>query len=149
MDPKQEQAIKLLQERGLRVTAQRRAVLHLFLAEPSLHLTAAEVLARIHEHAPEMSRATVYKALDDERKAGLLDEHTDPNGVRLYGLDLEEHDHFICERCGRWYDVPATGRPKPPDCRVNAGKVERVEVFYFGLCNACCASAGSVDRMLT
>lgn len=142
MDPTQEQAIKLLQRRGLRVTAQRRAVLHLFLAEPSLHLTAAEVLARIRAHAPEVSKATVYKALDDERKAGLLDEHTDPNGVRLYGLDLEEHDHFICERCGRWYDVPATGRPRKPERWVDAGEVERVEVFYSGLCNACRSGAG-------
>jgi Fe2+ or Zn2+ uptake regulation protein len=133
----QERITELLRGRGLRVTAQRRAVLTALMAEPSLHLTAGELLRRVHDSMPEMSKATVYKALDDERRAGLIDEHADETGTHLYGLHLEPHDHFVCERCGRWLDVPPLGRPTHPERFVEVGMVAQVEVLYRGLCRTC------------
>lgn len=136
-----ERVTQLLRSRGLRVTAQRRAVLSALLAEPSLHLTAAGLLERVRGDMPEMSKATVYKALEDERQAGLVDEHANADGTRLYGLHLQAHDHFVCERCGRWIDVPDAGRPDRPERFVTQGRVSHVEVIYRGICDAC----GRVD----
>src|SRR5262250_1764334 len=69
------------------------------------HPFAHEIYRRVHKKLPRISLATVYRNLHSLVEEGkistlLLDEQ----GAR-FDPETSEHDHFICERCGRVVDL--------------------------------------------
>ena len=69
------------------------------------HPFAHEIYRRVHRKLPRISLATVYRnlhSLVDEGKIRtlLLDEQ-----AARYDPETGEHDHFVCERCGRVIDL--------------------------------------------
>ncbi|MEL0000309.1 MAG: transcriptional repressor, partial [Acidimicrobiaceae bacterium] len=62
---------RLQQQRGYRLTAQRRVVAQVLEGE-NLHLTADEVLSQAEAMLPEISRATVYSTLQQFVDMGQL-----------------------------------------------------------------------------
>jgi len=129
----------VLRERGLRVTPQRRAVLTAFEAEHAEHLAADEVLRRARLELPEISRATVYNALTDLVRAGLL--RTAPGrAALLFELNAGTHDHFQCRVCQQLYDVESAGGEK---IRLTTPgfEVERGQILFEGACPSCARAA--------
>ncbi|PSR21137.1 MAG: Fur family transcriptional regulator [Sulfobacillus acidophilus] len=137
-------AQNLLRDRGLRVTPQRQSVLNLFLTESGQHFSADQIRQRLLPQMPGLARGTTYKVLQEFVRAALCEELATPDGVSLYGLRLRPHHHFICDQCGRWFDVEVTGvdglRPValPPD-----SEVRDVAVFFHGVCSECRGASGS------
>lgn len=90
-----------LDERGLRRTAQRQAIIEAAFGTEK-HFTAEELLRMAKEREPSVSRATVYRTLPLLCGSGLLKEldlggdqkHYDPNYSRS-----PEHNHIICNDC--------------------------------------------------
>jgi Fur family transcriptional regulator, ferric uptake regulator len=110
-----EVAVAELRRRGERITPARRAVLEI-LDDPSLHLNAEEIVARVAERAPGVHRATIYRAL--ARLADLeLVTHTHVGGSAAIHHLAEvvlrpdpphtSHAHLQCTTCGRVIDLPA------------------------------------------
>lgn len=98
-----------LREHGLRVTSQRRAILGVIEAEEEGHLSAERVYERAVEQLPELARATVYNALNELVRAGLL-RRVEGLGATLYDRNLDDtHHHFHCFECGRLFDVDPAG----------------------------------------
>src|SRR4029434_9518087 len=69
------------------------------------HPFAYEIYRRAHKKLPRISLATVYRnlhSLVDEGKIRtlLLDEQ-----AARYDPETSDHDHFVCERCGRVIDL--------------------------------------------
>ena len=69
------------------------------------HPFAHEIYRRVHKKLPRISLATVYRNLHNLVEEGkirtlLLDEQ----GVR-FDSETGQHDHFVCERCGRVVDL--------------------------------------------
>jgi Fur family transcriptional regulator, peroxide stress response regulator len=69
------------------------------------HPFAHQIYQRVHKKLPHISLATVYRNLHSLVEAGkirslLLDEQ-----AARYDPETSEHDHFICERCGRVIDL--------------------------------------------
>ena len=69
------------------------------------HPFAHEIYRRVHKKLPRISLATVYRNLHSLVEEGkirilLLDEQ-----AARYDSETSEHDHFICERCGRVSDL--------------------------------------------
>ena len=65
------------------------------------HPFAHEIYQRVHKKLPRISLATVYRNLHSLVEEGkirtlLLDER----GAR-FDPETNQHDHFVCERCGR------------------------------------------------
>jgi Fe2+ or Zn2+ uptake regulation protein len=130
---------------GLRVTPQRRAVLGAFGAGDIGHLTAEEVYARARVDVPELARATVYNALGELVRAGLL-RSVEGFGAVRYDSNLDEsHHHFRCRSCGRLFDV----HPRAAD-QIELGAqgftVERVQVLLEGTCPECESLTASGSR---
>lgn len=126
---------QLLRRHELRVTPQRRAILHAFKGNADEHLSAEEVLSRASLAVPEIGRGTVYGTLAELTELGLLASVGNPEPVR-YETNLARHDHFRCRLCLRLFDVQfgageLTARDLP------GYSVESVIVFAQGICAQC------------
>jgi len=133
--------IETLRARGLRITAQRIALVEAFANDES-HPTAQELYDRLLPQFPQMSFATVYNTLDALAAAGLSGTLRLGNAAR-FDPNTEPHHHVVCERCGKIADVPATSLAPSPAAmkklrRAAPGfQVRAVERIYKGLCASC------------
>jgi Fe2+ or Zn2+ uptake regulation protein len=126
-----------LRDAGLKVTAQRRAVWSSFAGPSERHLTAEEVFARARGTLPDLARATVYNALSEFVRSGLL-QVVEVRGALLYDANLDPgHHHFRCASCGRLYDVHLEGEE---GLRISGDRefvVDRKSIMLHGLCPPC------------
>src|SRR2546422_8754354 len=66
---------------------------------------AHEIYRRVHKRLPRISLATVYRNLHSLVEEGKIQTFLlDGQGAR-YDPETSEHDHFVCERCGRVDDL--------------------------------------------
>jgi Fe2+ or Zn2+ uptake regulation protein len=127
----------------VRVTAQRRLLLGLLVTNRGRHWTADELWTALRASLPEVARATAYNVLEELVRVGLAEELPTRDGSLRYGLRLTSHHHFVCDACGRWFDVQPAGvdavRLRAPD---DGGfHVDRVDITLRGLCADCRAPA--------
>lgn len=126
---------RMLRERALRVTPQRRAILQAFRGRGDEHLSADEVLSRASTAVPEIGRGTVYSTLAELTELGLLASVGTPEPVR-YETNLDPHDHFQCRLCLRLFDVELGGREL--GARALTGyEIETVATRAHGVCAQC------------
>lgn len=94
-----------MRQRGIRVTPQRAVILET-VAHLGGHPTASEVYREASRQLPGLNAATVYRALDSLRAAGLVDSMDRGDGVRYALHDVDHpHHHLVCERCGREFEL--------------------------------------------
>ena len=93
-----------LEQRGLRLTRQRRILLDL-LDHSGQHLDAERLYQMAKEKDPKLNRVTVYRTLKLLKKGGLVDEldlmHHEGDQHYYETRLKQEHAHVICLRCGR------------------------------------------------
>src|SRR4051812_18486473 len=88
-----------LRGRGERITPARRAVVET-LVDAKGHLTATELVERVHDTAPGAHLATIYRTMDVLERLGVV-EHTHlGHGRAIYHLADDMHAHLVCEQCG-------------------------------------------------
>ncbi len=126
-----------LKAAGLRVTPQRRAIWAAFQEGAGGHLTAAEVFSRAQRDLPELSRATIYNALEEFVKAGLL-QAVEGRGAVRYDPNLDTaHQHFQCLECAELYDIDVSGIDDIRIVGESGFQVRRKRVLFEGLCPRC------------
>lgn len=97
-------ARQILEQRGIRPTAQRLRVAEILLTAPR-HLTAEQILARLRESSGRVSKATVYNTLNLFVGQGLAREiHADPERC-VYDSTMEPHHHFQNVDTGEMIDI--------------------------------------------
>lgn len=125
-----------LQTRGCRMTAQRRIIAEVFTGE-HVHLTADDVLQRARAELPEVSRATVYNALNDFTSLGELMEVTHADGKKRYDPNVSErHHHLVCVDCGQILDV-RTDDPELSQAERHGFEILSVTVTFNARCPDC------------
>src|SRR5213078_577636 len=103
---KAERIIDDLRRRGERITPARRAVID-ELASAEGHLTADDLVDRVHATVPSAHRATIYRTMDTLERLGVV-EHTHlGHGRAVYHLADDRHGHLVCEHCGAVVEVPS------------------------------------------
>jgi len=128
----------LLRRRGLRVTAQRLAVLRAVSGDP--HSTADAVAETVKAEIGAVSLQAVYDALAALTENGLL-RRIQPAGspARYEGRVGDNHHHLICRSCNRMVDVDCAVGETP--CLTAAHdfgfEIDEAEVVYWGRCPAC------------
>lgn len=131
---------QILQATGLRLTTQRRLLLKV-MAESRAHLDAEEIYALAREQDPNISLATVYRALKVFKEAGIIQERIlDRAGQRRhYEMAGRAHYHFTCLGCGRVIEFEL-----PMIEQVSAELAERLQldvvhtrVHLDGYCSHC------------
>lgn len=93
-----------LEASGQRFTEQRSAV-YRHLASTDTHPTADEVFIAVRATIPDISLATVYKALETLVGCGLATKLTYGDGSARYDGRTDPHHHARCLDCGAVIDV--------------------------------------------
>ncbi len=93
-----------LEASGHRHTAQRAAI-YRYLRGVTTHPTADEIFTQVREVLPEISLATVYKALEAFAEAGVARKLALGGGPARYDGRTDDHDHIRCLKCGTVRDV--------------------------------------------
>lgn len=117
-----------LQRAGVPPTLQRMAIAEVLLVRP-VHLRADEVLDRVRQILPDMSRATVYNTLKIFREAGLVKELLVDAERIVFDSNTAPHFHLYDVDSGTVLDVSAdelqvVGSPTLP----NGLELEQVDV---------------------
>ncbi len=131
-------AVELLRQHGVQVTAQRLAVMRAVSAHP--HITADGVAESVRSEIGTISRQSVYDGLETLVGVGLV-RRIEPAGSPALFEDrvADNHHHLICRTCGEVVDV---------DCGVDAVpcltasddrgySIDEAEVTYWGQCPQC------------
>jgi len=131
-----------LADRGIRMTAQRRAILSV-IETASKHLDASQILRKARTLDASVDRSTVYRTLDLLKRQGLVDEldlmHLKGDG-HYYERKLgRDHIHMACLRCGKITEFvsetfESLKKQLERDCRFHI-VVSRLEVG--GYCSGC------------
>ena len=98
----------LLRGKGLKVTAQRIAVLSVLSEKPDSHLTAEEIYDLVKVSSPDIGLATVYRTIQILLELKIIDRIYLDDGYVRYEMghvyedeDSHHHHHLICVKCGR------------------------------------------------
>lgn len=98
----------MLAERGIRMTRQRRAILHV-LETAKKHLDANEILNRAKKADATVDRSTLYRTIDLLKRQGLIDEldlmHIKGEGHYYERKMGRDHIHMTCLGCGNVTEV--------------------------------------------
>jgi Fur family ferric uptake transcriptional regulator len=132
----------LLRRHGLRVTAQRLAVLRAVSDRP--HSTAEEICTVVRAEIGAISRQAVYDAFAALTDKGVL-RRIQPAGspVRYEDRVADNHHHLICRTCNRMVDVDCAVGDTP--CLTAADdsgyEIDEAEVIYWAQCPGCVAAS--------
>lgn len=130
-----------LRRRGLRVTAQRLAVLQAVSDAP--HVSADVVAERVRGEIGSISIQAVYDALGTLTENGLL-RRIQPAGspARYEDRVGDNHHHLVCRVCDRMVDVDcAVGDPPCLTAVEDFGyAIDEAEVIFWGRCPECVAA---------
>lgn len=118
-----------LEASGHRFTTQREAVYEV-LAGTTSHPTADDVFTTVREGVPDISLATVYKALEAFVSCGMARKLTLGTGPARYDSRTDEHEHIRCLGCGRVQDIEGL---HPPEWMEGVASVTRFDVVGYRL----------------
>ncbi len=131
-----------LTAKGVRLTAQRRAVVEI-IQQANKHLDAASLLEEAQKREASIDRATVYRTLDLLKKLRLVDEldlmHL--NGEKHYYevRARRDHLHLACFQCGRIeeFESPLFEELKAEIAREKGFEIQVVRMEVGGRCSSC------------
>ena len=109
--------------------------------EMKSHPTADQVYAYVSEKYPEISRATVYRNLNQLSEAGEILRFKNPCGADHFEPLTEPHYHFMCKKCGEIlniklaFDIDVLAN----NCQDKARCIVTDHLLVFeGICEKCC-----------
>ncbi|MBQ2991965.1 MAG: transcriptional repressor [Clostridia bacterium] len=116
-----------------RISAHTKTVLGI-LANKRCHMTAEEILSSVEG----IGTATVYRALDHLTELGMIRRLSLGKKSAVYEYIRDSHMHFVCNRCGKVYDIQTdfSGMSREA-ARICGHHVNWTEVTAHGMCSAC------------
>jgi Fur family ferric uptake transcriptional regulator len=140
--PQPRSLVDELAAKGVRLTAQRRAVVEI-IQSATEHLDAATLLEQAQQREANIDRATVYRTLDLLKKLRLVDEldlmHL--NGEKHYYevRTRRDHLHLACFQCGgiEEFETPLFEELKAEIAREKGFEIQVVRMEVGGRCSSC------------
>lgn len=134
--------MKELVARGVRITSQRRLLIHIMQDSPR-HLDAAKLLAIAKQRDPRIDRATVYRTIALLKERGLIDEldlmHLEGEKHYYEAKTNRDHCHMACFGCGAIieYASPAFEKLKKEMAQQGDFQIRVVRLEVGGFCKRC------------
>lgn len=131
------QALVRMREKGLRLTAQRKAVLE-YLFSTDEHPTARKIFESVRKPLPGIALSTVYGILAELSKKGVIKSLEFNEWDNRYEANLAQHINLICLRCGKISDYV-------PPYTVDLERIHETVRFrafqsrfeLYGMCETC------------
>lgn len=118
-----------------RNTKQRNLILKVVRSRCD-HPTADQIVKDVQKVDEKISVGTVYRNLNLLASDGLIKNIKLP-GADRYDLRTDPHNHFECEKCGKFFDVEMDNL-KPEDKKnINGFIVHSHHTLFKGLCPEC------------
>ena len=121
-----------------RKTRQRIAILEV-LEGVRTHPSADWIYAEVRKKIPQISKGTIYRNLKVLAEEGAIIGLNVDGTVGRYEIRQDNHYHFICEQCGRIFDMH-----EPVEIKLNAKfakktgfKITHHQLEFRGLCKGC------------
>ncbi len=117
----------------------QREAIRQFLAGRTDHPTADTIYTCLREEYPNLSLGTVYRNLALLADMGEIQRiHTGIGPERFDGR-ISPHQHFICTRCGRVYDVESDNLEAVIKLAAKScpGKIDSCTANFYGICSNC------------
>ena len=121
-----------------RKSKQKEAILRILRGTHS-HPTAEWLYEEVRREIPRISLGTVYRNLRLLRQDGEISELDFAGAQSRFDGNTQNHDHFVCEQCGRMFDVEG-----PDDKAMDDGVVQKTgfkvthhRLEFRGLCEDC------------
>lgn len=122
----------------MRMTHQREIILE-ELRRVETHPTADELYHMVRTRLPRISRATVYRNLEQLAEAGMVTKLFGTGNQKRFDGKTVRHHHVRCVKCGRIADIRLACEPDcEPEVTDTCGFyiLER-QVDYLGICPEC------------
>jgi Fur family ferric uptake transcriptional regulator len=135
-----------IQEQRLNTTAQREAIVEMFLRTRD-HVSIDELLSKVRKRQPKVGYATVYRTLKLLVDSGLAVERQFGDGQARYEVVGDHHDHLICVKCGLILEFEDDEIERLQDriaTRLGGFTVLRHRHELYGMCPKAAGDAGAV-----
>lgn len=111
------------------------------------HPAADAVYQRVHTEYPSISRATVYRNLNQMAQDGLITRVEIPNFADRYDFTVKPHYHMRCIQCQSVYDV---SMPYMETLNQDAAAgpdflILKHHIIFEGICKNCQNSSAASD----
>ncbi len=119
------------------ITSQRKIIFD-YLKNTTSHPSSEEIYFEARKRLPRISKGTVYRNLKALKENGEIQEISIKNESRYDG-DISSHAHYICQKCGRIFDIFEDCR----DCKIlkhkeiRVGKINQYQINFYGICKKC------------
>ena len=125
-------------EHGLPLTEQRQVVLEAVL-DLDNHPTADQVHEAVARRAPSISRATVYRTLENLGRIGVIRKACHPGKAIRYDSRTETHHHLVCLHCDTVIDITdqRLDALPVPDASSHGFEIKDFRVQLRGTCRRC------------
>ena len=137
-------AARALSDAGYRRGGARGAILELLDEQPCA-LSAVEIEQALLERKREVSRASVYRVMDELEEIGLVQRVEIGQGMVRYEPVRDgsgHHHHLVCDQCGRLQPFTDDGLERAIH-RLSEQlplRVSEHEIVIHGACETCAAS---------
>jgi Fur family transcriptional regulator, peroxide stress response regulator len=134
-----EQMIRVLKDKGCRLTPQRLTILRI-LSKREGHPSAEQIFEQIRADYPTTSLATIYKTLSLLKNVGEVFEVTFASmGSHYDGNKPYPHPHLICTKCGQILAPPCESMAGIAEeiARQTGYKITHQQLNFLGLCARC------------
>lgn len=118
-------------------TYQRLKILE-HLKSVKTHPTAEQVYNKIKPKISTISLATVHRNLNQMAEANHILK-LEVKGQYHFDADTSLHQHFVCNECGKIYDLfqPDISEYALDEIDQNKFQVNNVQVIFNGICSKC------------
>jgi Fe2+ or Zn2+ uptake regulation protein len=130
-----------------RNTHQKQSILNALESLRGMHPTAEMVYECVSERIPTISRATVYRVLNQFAEQGaVLQLHVPASGDH-YDNKTEPHFHMLCSSCKRVLDIFAPQyNIELPRGDASGCHIMGFELLFMGLCPDCAAKQLTIEE---
>lgn len=125
-------------------TKQKIAINDIFINNPKIRFTAEEIMSILEREAKKVSKATLYRTLDNLVTSGQIIKDALDGNISCYQLKTckcasNDQIHFRCEECGKILHIENTSIKKV-DNKIEEQygvTISNTKMMVYGVCKDC------------
>ncbi|MCP4583248.1 MAG: transcriptional repressor [candidate division Zixibacteria bacterium] len=128
----------IIKQKGYRLTRQRMIILE-ELSKVKSHPPADKLYQMVRKRVENISFGTVYRNLRILKELDLISELNFGENFSRYDANPENHQHFVCTKCGQVYDIDKRIQVNYEGATVHEREIQinDFSLEFYGICHKC------------